>query len=203
MLFKEGSKMNEVIRRWPKKGDIDPVTGKIFFGYRPGWVETWMTREERLLIKRGSRSLARGMKPRKEREFALAQRNRFGARIRGRITRSFSERGFVMDKTPEQILGCSNEFFCEHICAQFVPEMNWFNNGTRPNGRRAIWQVDHVIALAYASTKDELEALWRYSNMRPIWAKDNWSKTCKMPDVYDRQKSILKFQELVKQYLAA
>jgi hypothetical protein len=51
--------------------------------------------------------------------------------------------------------------------------MSWENYGTHG------WHIDHIIPLASAHTKEDVYRLWHYSNLRPLWAEDNWKKGAK------------------------
>lgn len=46
--------------------------------------------------------------------------------------------------------------------------MNWDNYGE--------WHIDHIKPLAIAKNKKEIECLFNYKNLQPLWAKDNLSK---------------------------
>lgn len=46
--------------------------------------------------------------------------------------------------------------------------MNWQNQGK--------WHIDHIKPLASAKSVDEIYELCHYSNLQPLWAKDNYTK---------------------------
>jgi hypothetical protein len=48
--------------------------------------------------------------------------------------------------------------------------MSWYNY--RYNG----WHIDHIIPLATAKTLDDLILLSHYTNLQPLWSKDNFKK---------------------------
>lgn len=73
------------------------------------------------------------------------------------------------------IIGCSKNDLKKHLEAQFTAGMTWENYGQ--NG----WHVDHIIPVSSAKTKEELLKLCHYSNLQPLWAKDNLRKSNKMP----------------------
>jgi len=75
-------------------------------------------------------------------------------------------------KSTIKLLGCSVEYFCIHIERQFKDGMRWDNHGQ--------WHIDHIIPLSSASTLEEKEKLFHYTNCQPLWAKDNLSKSDKI-----------------------
>jgi hypothetical protein len=71
-----------------------------------------------------------------------------------------------------EILGCSTEEFLQHLESKFTEGMSWENQGK--------WHVDHIIPISSAITTEELEKLSHYSNLQPLWAKDNLEKSDKI-----------------------
>ena len=71
------------------------------------------------------------------------------------------------------MLGCSMEFFMEHIENQFKPGMTWERYGE--------WHVDHIRPCAsFDLTKPEEQKIcFNYSNLQPLWAVDNMKKGAK------------------------
>lgn len=90
------------------------------------------------------------------------------------MKQSLQERGLKKSKTTEKLLGCSFPFFMKYIERQFKKGMIWDNNS------KTGWHIDHKIPLASAKTIEELEALWHYSNLQPLWAKENLLKGAKI-----------------------
>jgi hypothetical protein len=50
--------------------------------------------------------------------------------------------------------------------------MNWEN--------RDQWHVDHIVPLATAKNEQDVIALNHFSNLRPLWAKENLQKGSKL-----------------------
>ena len=69
-------------------------------------------------------------------------------------------------------LGCTPVDFKKHLESQFQPNMTWNNYGK--NG----WHIDHIKPLSKfnLSNREELLEACNYSNLQPLWAKDNLSK---------------------------
>jgi hypothetical protein len=90
-------------------------------------------------------------------------------RLRIRTCNAFRNNGFKKASPTEKMLGCSFKQFTKHIEKQFLDGMNWQNRGK--------WHIDHIIPMSCATTIEGLEKLSHYSNLRPLWAKDNLSKS--------------------------
>lgn len=67
-------------------------------------------------------------------------------------------------------LGCSIEDFKKHLEFQFAEGMSWDNYGS--------WHIDHIKPLAGydLSDPDELKKACHFTNLQPLWAKENMSK---------------------------
>lgn len=59
-----------------------------------------------------------------------------------------------------------------HLEKQFIRGMSWKNVGK--------WEIDHIVPLCTAVTKDDVIRLNQLSNLRPLWAKDNHVKNGRM-----------------------
>ncbi len=49
--------------------------------------------------------------------------------------------------------------------------MSWEN--------RALWHIDHIVAMATAVTEADVLALNHFTNLRPLWGVDNLKKGAK------------------------
>jgi len=68
-------------------------------------------------------------------------------------------------------IGCTHEEFKAHIEKQFTKGMNWDN--------RDLWHIDHIIPISSARTIEEVHVLAKFTNLRPLWQKDNSEKHAK------------------------
>jgi hypothetical protein len=91
--------------------------------------------------------------------------------IRRRINDFIKQR----TKRTSELLGCSWEELKNHIETQFVDGMSWDNYGVSG------WHLDHIIPLSTAKTEDELYQLNHYTNLQPLWWRDNILKGDKLP----------------------
>ena len=76
------------------------------------------------------------------------------------------------DKT-FSLIGCSAEEFKLYIESLWLPGMSWENYG--PKG----WHIDHIIPCYKfdLSKEEEQRKCFHYTNQRPLWAKDNLSRS--------------------------
>jgi hypothetical protein len=69
-------------------------------------------------------------------------------------------------------IGCSARHLAEHLESRFLDGMSWDNYGYRG------WHIDHIIPIAKFDLTDPAEqaAAFHYTNLQPLWAKDNLRK---------------------------
>jgi len=92
-------------------------------------------------------------------------------RIQSLVNQSLRVRFISKNSRTMQIIGCSLDEFKLHIERQFCDGMTWHN--------RSEWHIDHIVPLATAKTEQDVIALNHFSNLRPLWAKDNLAKSAK------------------------
>ena len=98
---------------------------------------------------------------------------KFRDAVRKNVSQSFKrKRKYSKNRHTEEILGCSIEFFREYIEGKFTEGMSLENYGE--------WQLDHIIPISTARTKDDIIKLCHYTNYQPLWKKDNLSKKDKI-----------------------
>jgi len=75
-----------------------------------------------------------------------------------------------------ELLGCSIQELKLYLESKFQPGMTWENHGTFG------WHIDHVKPCASFDLSDarEQEKCFHYTNMQPLWAKENLSKGSKI-----------------------
>jgi len=89
--------------------------------------------------------------------------------LRNRTSKAFKDKGYSKKSKTREILGVEWEVVAKHIERQFTKGMNWDNYGK--------WHIDHIIPLSSAKTEEEVVKLCHYSNLQPLWAEDNFSKS--------------------------
>ena len=72
-----------------------------------------------------------------------------------------------------ELLGCNSKQLRQHIEIRFVEGMTWDNQGQ--------WHIDHIkpCSLFDFSKVEEQRKCFHYSNLQPLWAKDNIRKSNK------------------------
>lgn len=95
-------------------------------------------------------------------------RSRVGTAIRNQ----YGKKAF---KTIE-LIGCSIEHFMKHLEKQFRDGMTWNNHGK--NG----WHIDHIKPCSSFDLSDpnQQKECFHYTNVQPLWAKDNLCKSNKL-----------------------
>jgi len=93
-------------------------------------------------------------------------RARLNAALRGKGQRGSAIRN----------LGCSIPELQSYIESKFLPGMSWKNWG------RGTWHIDHMMPLSSFDLSDpqQLKKACHYTNLQPLWAKDNLRKSNKI-----------------------
>lgn len=94
---------------------------------------------------------------------------RLKCNLRTRLCQAVKNKGYSKNTKTADTLGCSWEFLKEYLEAQFTKGMNWDNYGE--------WHIDHIKPLASAKTEQEVYSLNHYTNLQPLWAEENLSKS--------------------------
>lgn len=93
-------------------------------------------------------------------------------RLRDNITslvcNAMSRQGYTKQSRTQEILGCSYDEFVVWIESQFSEGMTWSN--------RELWHIDHRVPISCAENEAEVVFLNHYTNLQPLWARDNQSK---------------------------
>jgi hypothetical protein len=75
----------------------------------------------------------------------------------------------------KELLGCTLDQFKKYIESLWLDGMGWHNYGKEG------WHLDHILPCASFDLTDpeQQKKCFHYSNIQPLWARDNWSKGCK------------------------
>jgi hypothetical protein len=82
-------------------------------------------------------------------------------RVRGAI------KGLTKSASTIRLIGCDVDFLRLHLAAQFQDGMTWANWGE--------WHIDHRIPCAEFDLRypEQQRKCFHYSNLRPLWMKEN------------------------------
>lgn len=74
-----------------------------------------------------------------------------------------------------QLIGCTMEQLRSHLESKFKPGMTWENHGSG-------WHIDHIMPCAAFdfTNPDQIFQCFHYTNMQPLWAHENLSKSDKI-----------------------
>jgi hypothetical protein len=93
--------------------------------------------------------------------------------LRGRLRLALE--GNLKSQPTMALLGCDISTFIRHIENQFTEGMSWNNYGCEG------WHIDHIKPCAAfdLSKPEEQATCFHYTNLQPLWAKDNLIKGSK------------------------
>ena len=101
-------------------------------------------------------------------------RNNIGLRIlsslRSRLTIALKNNS--KSKHTTKLIGCNIKFLKKYLQKQFKSDMTWNNYGIHG------WHIDHIRPCASfdLSKPSEQKKCFHYTNLQPLWAKENLSK---------------------------
>jgi len=96
--------------------------------------------------------------------------NKIAANLRSRLSKALGRNQKTVSMS--EYLGCSLQELRTHLESQFKPGMSWDNYALEG------WHVDHIrpLNLFDLSDPDQIKVACHFSNLQPLWAKDNRSK---------------------------
>lgn len=94
--------------------------------------------------------------------------------LRCRLYHAFKKQKTDKYCRTKQLTGCELPFLKEYLEAKFTQGMLWENYGD--------WHIDHIKPCCSFNLKEEEEQkkCFHYTNLQPLWAKDNLSKGSKV-----------------------
>lgn len=117
-----------------------------------------------------------------KKEIASYFKNLRKTNINYKISQNLRNRiGHVLKGNPKlettmKLAGCSIEQLKKHLENKFTKGMSWNNYGK--------WHIDHIkpCVLFSLSKASEQKKCFHYTNLQPLWAKDNFSKGTKIQE---------------------
>jgi hypothetical protein len=93
--------------------------------------------------------------------------------FRSNITKCFKRINHKKSSPTTEILGCSFDYFKLYIESKFENWMTWDNYGNSVDENGMSWDLDHIVPLSTATTKEEMEKLNHYTNFQPLDSRIN------------------------------
>ena len=90
---------------------------------------------------------------------------RLKCNISSLVRQSIKRKGYRKNIKTVDILGCSVEYFKEHIEKQFLKGMSWDN--------RDKWDLDHIVPMCHVKTEEDVYKLNHWTNFQPMWSEQN------------------------------
>ena len=97
--------------------------------------------------------------------------------MRSRVSKVLRQRNIGKQHKIYELLGCSKKEFINYFESKFTEGMTWDQVGKEIH-------IDHIKPCAKfdLTKKEEQEKCFHYTNLQPLWAKDNLSKGSKYDD---------------------
>ncbi|MDA7991724.1 MAG: DUF2116 family Zn-ribbon domain-containing protein [Pirellulales bacterium] len=96
---------------------------------------------------------------------ATGRNNMLSERVRSSLWRAMNHVNVKKNNSSLDALGCSLYDFKIYIQSKFKKGMTWDNYGD--------WQFDHIYPISWCDTPEEAFIYSHYSNIQPLWARDN------------------------------
>lgn len=98
------------------------------------------------------------------------------SRLRTRMNLTLFDKGYIKADKTSNLLGCSPQELKSHLESLFQEGMTWDNYG------KDGWHIDHIVPCSSFNLQDPTEQrkCFHYTNLQPLWAKDNLSKGSKV-----------------------
>jgi len=105
-----------------------------------------------------------------------ALNRRISNSTRARIVKVLRRNLLGKKATTSVYLGCSVEELKSWLESQFKPGMSWDNYGFR------VWHIDHIRPCASFDLSDieQQKQCFHYTNLQPLWARENIQKKDKL-----------------------
>jgi hypothetical protein len=92
--------------------------------------------------------------------------------MRSSMANSFRKRGWEKKTRTEEIIGLPFDEFIAHL----ISHPSWEEEHFTLENHGEIWQIDHEYAISNAKTEDDVIALNRYTNLKPMWKTTDIAK---------------------------
>jgi hypothetical protein len=97
--------------------------------------------------------------------------------------RAFKSIGKKKNNSSLKLLGLETwQQLAKHLSKQFYDHPKTGEKMTLDNHSFYGWHIDHIIPISTAKTEEDIIKLCHYTNLQPLWAKDNLNKGNKILD---------------------
>lgn len=139
------------------------------------WYAANRQREKERLVRYRADNLELCREAEKQRakiRYKTDQQYRLRAKLRSRLWVALRRQGIKKNVSVMSLIGCSLASLKMHLESLFEAGMSWDNYGE--------WHIDHKIPFARYDLTDskQVAEACHFSNLQPLWAKDNLSKGC-------------------------
>jgi hypothetical protein len=128
------------------------------------WHREWYKKNQKKI--QAGQTILRRNKRRNNLQYRLA------CNLRNRLNKAL--KNITKSESTKKLLGCTMEELKTHLQNQFSTGMSWDNYGQ--------WHIDHIRPCASFDLSDpeQVKQCFHYSNLQPLWAKDNLLKGSKL-----------------------
>lgn len=140
------------------------------------WREYYAKNRDRLCARSRTRAKKNRSSINARRRFRYV--NDFGFRmvttLRNRMSAALKAQKCAKTSLLYELVGCSKEQLTAHIQNLFSDGMSWANYGE--------WHIDHKLPCVMfdLSIVAEQKRCFHFSNLQPLWAKDNYCKSARV-----------------------
>jgi len=94
---------------------------------------------------------------------------KLSSNLRNRLNIYLRSKKIKKNNSTFEIIGLHPEKLKDYLEKKFTEGMSWDKLGSEIH-------IDHIKPLSMAKTESEVYELCHYTNLQPLWAKDNWIK---------------------------
>ena len=127
------------------------------------------------------RTYTKNYKKRHKSRLIIKYNNDFNLKLKCNIRRRILLvlKGIGKSQNTLNLLGCTIPEVKSYLESKFLPGMTWENHGVHG------WHIDHIIPCAFFILTDyqEQKFCFHYTNLQPLWAKDNLKKSDIIPQL--------------------
>jgi hypothetical protein len=110
-------------------------------------------------------------------------------KLRSKVRNEIKSKSLKAHDSYNELIGCSIRELKIHLESKFSEGMTWDNYGTGG------WQIDHLLPCAVYDLKypEEQKKCFNYSNLQPMWAKENFDKNASFQTSFNSVDSLNQF----------